>query len=134
MSRKCIYTNKEAKSKDRVIPKSKIGDELHNWCNFVPVSSGYKDIKKDNMPDELEMQANELFKMLEMAKLRVVYFEEKLKEVQEKLKPRVKTEEKEEEKKERQIKQAFHEKAVVEVHEESIAEILNKRKKKVLFG
>ena len=131
-NRKCIYTNKEANGRDRVVPKSKVGNEIHNWCNYAPVNNRYKDIKKGKMPDELELQANELFRMIELHKIRVRYYEEQLEEIQNELKKRLKPD-KGEVKKEREIKQAFIEKAVLEEHEEEIDKILDKRKKKVLW-
>ena len=57
-------------------------DELHNWCNEAPISAEYKEIKKENLPTELEMQLHETFKLLELARLRVKYYEAQLKELQ----------------------------------------------------
>ena len=83
MTRKCTYTGKEAVKKDKVLPKNLVSDsEIHNWANSSPVSEEYKNKKLGNMPTELEMQANEFFYMLELARLRVNYYEKKLESVQ----------------------------------------------------
>ena len=82
MIRKCIYTGKDAKSKDSVIPKQLLGEEIHNWANYAPCDSEDLQSKQDRLPSETEMQANELFKLLELSRLRVKYYEQKLAEIQ----------------------------------------------------
>lgn len=73
-SRKCVYTGRDANCNDKVIPKNG-GDEVHNWANSVPCSDKYKAKKARNHPTELEMSINRAFKMLELAKLDVRYWE-----------------------------------------------------------
>lgn len=84
MIRKCIYTGGEAKSKDSIIPRD-FGTDLHNWTSKAPVNTSYLELKQNRLPTELEMQANEFFHLLELAKLRVEYYELKLKEVQDQI-------------------------------------------------
>ena len=80
-SRKCIYTGKNANTTDKVIPKEG-GDENHNWSNSVPCSKEYKDFKGLRLPTELELEANKIFKKLELAKLDVVLYEKELGRIQ----------------------------------------------------
>ena len=80
-SRRCIYTNKDANTRDTVIPKDR-GNVLHNWANRAPANSEYLKTKQDRLPTELEMEANRIFHLLELSRLDVVFFEEKLKEIQ----------------------------------------------------
>ena len=82
MTRKCIYTGKEAGAKDYIVPKSKMGDEIHNWANAVPISLEYKAIKRDRMPNELELKAFDAFMKLETAKMKVLVYESRLKDIQ----------------------------------------------------
>lgn len=71
--RKCIYTGKDARVTDKVIPKNG-GDEVHNWANTVPCSSVYKKNKGMDFPTELELKTNRAFKMLELAKLDIQFY------------------------------------------------------------
>jgi len=80
-SRKCIYTGKDANTTDKVIPKQG-GDENHNWSNSVPCSKEYKDFKGLRLPTELELEANKIFKKLELAKMDVVLYEKELHRIQ----------------------------------------------------
>lgn len=82
--RKCIYTGKEAKKTDKVIPKNG-GDVDHNWANSVPCSEEYKKIKDLRQPTELEMEANRIFKKLEISRMDVEYYEKQLQEIQAKI-------------------------------------------------
>jgi hypothetical protein len=113
MIRKCIYTDKEASSKDNVLPRKVLGEESHNWANKAPVSRDYKDLKEDRMPTDLEFEANQLFHKLELAKLEVKFYEERLKEVQDKIKTTTKVPKKKT-KKEKEIEQAYQDQALVE--------------------
>lgn len=130
--RKCIYTGKEADGSDNVIPKSKAGDELHNWTNKVPCNSEYKLEKQGNMPSELEMEAHEAFTLMELHRNKAKYYELKLEEIQKKIckntekiqKKSVKIQKKS--KKDKQIEQAYIEKEVTEP--EKYEEVLEKRK------
>lgn len=79
--RKCIYTNNEANTRDLVVPNI-----LHNWDNRAPASADYLNTKHHRLPSELEMEANRIFHLLELARLDVIYFEKKLSAVQEALK------------------------------------------------
>jgi hypothetical protein len=74
--RKCIYTNRPAKGKDRIIPKRYLTDqdEKHNWTNYAPISWNYRNFKKDRLPTELEFEANELFHFLELAQLKLKFY------------------------------------------------------------
>ena len=83
--RKCVYTGLQAKCKDTLIPKSILGNEIHNWVSEIPCNTFYKELKKDKNPNELELMAFEYFYMLEIAKVKVKYYENKLKEVQDKI-------------------------------------------------
>lgn len=82
--RKCIYTGLDASTTDKVIPKLG-GDENHNWSNSVPCSEKYKKFKGLRLPTELEMEANRVFKKLELAKLDVVLYEKELALIQSKI-------------------------------------------------
>jgi len=84
--RKCIYTGKEAKVKDNVIPKSKAEDEVHNWINDVPCNDEYKEYKQGRLPTEDEILAHEYFTLMEMHKVKVKYYELKLADIQKKIK------------------------------------------------
>jgi hypothetical protein len=79
--RKCIYTGKDAEVTDKVVPKEG-GDEVHNWSNSVPCSKYYKDLKGLRPPNALELQANRVFKMLELAKLDVGVYKKELARIQ----------------------------------------------------
>ena len=109
--RRCMYTNKEATSKDTVIPKD-CGDSLHNWANRGPVNFDYKEIKQSRLPTELEMNAHRTFHLLELARLEVTYLEARLKEIQEQI-TGIKQDE---------IDKAYHIKDLVEGFEEKIEE------------
>lgn len=131
--RKCIYTNKEAKSKDSTIPKHLLGEEIHNWAIQVPANTDYLTQKKDRIPTELEMQANEIFHLLELSRARVVFYEAKLASIQEQIlkdyKELPKSEKPKSEKiKEKQIEQALAEK-VIQDNIPSLDEVIKKRKR-----
>lgn len=134
MIRKCIYTGKQAKAKDSVIPRAILGDEIHNWAVHAPADHDYLINKSSNMPTELEMQANEIFHLLELHRLRVVYYEKKLEEIQAEIIKNYKEPEKpklskSEKKKEKEIEKAVVLKEVVESTEEKIDNLFkNKRK------
>ncbi|MDD5650775.1 MAG: hypothetical protein PHF86_10245 [Candidatus Nanoarchaeia archaeon] len=85
--RKCVYTGRKASLREKVLPQNKFEEntEYFNWCNTVPICQEYQDFKGNDMPTELEMQANEYFRMLELYRLRVKYYELKLLEIQEKI-------------------------------------------------
>lgn len=84
--RTCVFTGRKSKSKSRVIHEQFCGnEEKANWVNFIPISGNYENFKKDRLPNELEMKANEYFRMLELYKLRVKFYETKLRQVQKKL-------------------------------------------------
>lgn len=117
--KKCIYTNEEAGSKDFVMPKA--DKTLHNWANRAPVSPEYQNKKKGRLPTDLEMEANRIFHLLELARLEVAYLEEKLKEVQEKITG----------KKQDEIEKSYHIKELVEDFEEKAEEKLKKDTKKI---
>jgi len=132
--RKCIYTNKDARSKDSIIPKETLGEEIYNWTSQVPCNSDYLAQKQSKQPTELEMQANEIFHLLELAKLRVVFYEQKLLAIQDKIRLTYKEVVKNtptvaEKTKDKQIKQMIIEKELVEEANKDIDQILtNKRK------
>jgi len=86
MTRKCVFTGKVAKSKGRTIPiMVSTLDELHNWANNVPINTEYLELKGNRMPTELEMEASETFHLLELLRLRVKFYENKLAEIQSKI-------------------------------------------------
>jgi uncharacterized short protein YbdD (DUF466 family) len=132
--RKCIYTDKEARSKDSVLPKEILGEEIHNWTVQVPCNTNYLEHKQNKLPTELEMQANEFFHLLELTKLRVVYYEKKLAEIQgkilytykEPIKNKITVAEKN---KERQIEQMIIEKELIEESNKDIEAILAEKRK-----
>jgi len=137
--RKCIYTGAKAEAKDYVLPK-KIG-EMHNWANKAPISLGYQEMKEGRLPTELEVEANRIFKMLELAKLDVAIYEAKLIEIQEEIlrtteikkdirdkKAKEKEEKREKEEKERQIDDAYIEKEALEEAEKAMEEVIKKKK------
>lgn len=134
--RKCAYTGKVATSKDAVIPKKHLQNELHNWTKEVPVCNEYKNEKQDRMPTDHEMKIQETFYELELARMKVKYLENKLQNLQEvcvqfttkkqDIIPSVKPT-KGEKKKAAQIEKAYHQKDVVEEVEQEIVEYLKKR-------
>jgi hypothetical protein len=79
--RKCVYTGQDSNDKDSVIPRHFIKDE-HNWSVYVPTTSDYKQQKIDRQPTDLEMQAVETFHLLEMARLKVEFYETQLANIQ----------------------------------------------------
>lgn len=117
--RKCIYTNKDAFSKDGVMPKTP--ETLHNWANRAPIHPEYQKEKQGRLPTDLEMEANRLFYLLELARLDVAYLEAKLKETQEKITG----------KKQEEIEKAYHVKELVETFEENVGQVLETEKKKL---
>lgn len=134
MIRKCTYTDLEAKSKDTILPKDLLGEEIHNWTSSLPANSDYIQTKQNRLPTELEMQANELFHLLELAKLRVVYYESKLKLIQEKLlssftPPKKSIIPKSEKKKEKEIERSIAEKEVVESTDKQMEDFFQNKKK-----
>ena len=134
MIRKCAYTNKEARDKDSVIPRDLLGDEIHNWAASLPSNHEYLQTKQNRLPTELEMQANEIFHRLELTKLRVIYYEQKLKSVQDEIlktykEPKKPSVPKTEKKKQEQIEKAIIEKEVVESTNENIAEFFESKRK-----
>lgn len=110
--RKCIYTNKQASLNATVVPKTR-GD-AHNWANRAPTNSEYQLDKQGRLPTELEMEANRLFYMLELARLDVTYLEARLQEVQEQI-TGVKQD---------QIDKSYHIKDLAESLEEKVTEDL----------
>jgi hypothetical protein len=115
--KKCIYTNEEAVSKDTVLPKTEAGS--HNWANRAPVSPEYQKKKQGRLPTDLEMEANRIFYLLELARLDVAYLEARLKEVQTKITG----------KKQVEVEKAYHIKDLVETFEEKVQENLPDKKK-----
>jgi len=141
--RKCIYTGKDSDAKDRILP-----DNPFNWANNAPTTKEYKE-KKSKYPTELEMQANETFHLLELARNRVIFYEEKLKEIQENIKKyngntenidKIQIEDKitnaqpentkisgKPKKRDLEIKKAIEEKEIMEDSKKAIEEVLKKR-------
>jgi len=132
--RKCIYTGKDSDAKDQVLP-----DNPFNWTNKVPTTKEYKE-KKGKLPTELEMQANETFHLLELARNRVLFYEAKLAEIQKELKKDDISTEKEEKiqekpqkniqktsRKDMEIEKAIKEKEIMEDSEKAIEEVLKKK-------
>ena len=132
--RKCIYTGKDSDAKDQVLPNNPF-----NWTNKVPTTKEYKE-KKGKLPTELEMQANETFHLLELARNRVLFYEAKLAEIQKELKKDDISTEKEEKiqekpqkniqktsRKDMEIKKAIEEKEILEESEKAIEEVLKKK-------
>jgi len=128
--RKCVYTGLPADSMDKVVPKEG-GDESHNWANSVPCSKAYKEIKKRRNPDDLEMNANTIFKKLELARLEVVKLERDLIENQKKICKKYKIHNadfKRKASKKEQIEMAYKEK---EIQEMDFSEVLEENKQKL---
>lgn len=117
--KKCIYTNEEATARDTVVPKSVAG--RHNWANRAPSSPEYIKNKQGRLPTDLEMEANRIFYLLELARLDVSYLEARLREVQEKITG----------KKQEEITKAYHIKDLIESFEPKAEEKLQDDKKKL---
>ena len=117
--RTCIYTGKEAVSKDHPLPKS--AEVIHNWANRAPVNPEYQKTKQGRMPTELEMEANRLFYLLELARMDVVFLTEKLKEVQDAINNQKKEE----------VDKAYHMKELTESFESEVQEVLKDSTTKV---
>jgi hypothetical protein len=134
MIRKCAYTGRDAKAKDSVIPRDLLGDEIHNWTASLPSNPEYLQTKQNRLPTELEMQANEIFHLLELTKLRVIYYEQKLKAIQDEIlknykEPKKPSLPKAEKKKQEQIEKAIIEKEVIESTNENITEFFESKRK-----
>ena len=130
--RKCVYTGKDANCKDKVIPHDG-GDIDHNWANTVPCNSAYKNNKGNRLPTDKEMEINETFKLLELARMKVDFFEKKLKKLQEEnvtLKVKKSAKQK---RKDKEIKTAYKEKEIKEVDLDKIVEKKKKNNAKVLW-
>jgi hypothetical protein len=138
MKRNCIYTNNESSAKDKVIPTDLAGEESHNWANSAPISTEYKESKGADIPSDLEMEINEVFKLLELSRLKVKYYELKLLKLQEensnRRPPIKKTGKTKEIKKQKDMEKAEVIKNVIEANEGKIEEVLEKRKSKILFS
>ena len=134
-NRKCIFTGKRGNTKTSVIPRNKLKNmgEMHNWVNQVPCNIEYKRIKSNNMPDELELQANEYFRLLELAKLRVEFYTTKLAEIQKELQKRLPEKTLKEEKKDKDIKKAIHIRVLMEETEEELDNIAKENIKTSLW-
>jgi HSP20 family molecular chaperone IbpA len=117
--RKCIYTGEEANSKEGVMPRDP--NTLHNWVNKAPTSAAYQQKKQGRLPTDLEMEANRIFYLLELARLDVAYLEAKLRETQAKITG----------KKQEEIEKAYHVKELVENFESQAQEKLDSDKKKL---
>jgi hypothetical protein len=115
--RKCIYTGGEAHSKDNVLPKD--GETEHNWTNKAPINSEYKQEKQSRSPSELELEANRVFHLLELARLDIVFYEARLKEIQSQIAQN----------KSEEIEKAYHIKDLVESFEEKVEEKLTEKRK-----
>jgi hypothetical protein len=84
--RKCIFTDQESRCKTRLLPNEIADEELYNWCNTAPVSKEYQElVKLQKLPTDLEVDANEVFHLLELARLRVKFYEKKLLQIQAKI-------------------------------------------------
>lgn len=131
--RKCIFTGLPANSKHKVIPKSCSEDVLHNWANNVPCSTEYELVKKDRMPDDLEIEAMEFFQQLELAKLRVEYYKDKLQKIQDILKTRLREKPDMSSKKRKEIETAIKVKDVLEELDEHVESTLESEAKKGMW-
>lgn len=135
MSRKCIYTGLVADAKDSLIPKISLDEEeRHNWANKVPVSSRYKNFKQYRTPTDLEVEANEIFYLIELTKLRLAHLQEKQKQIQAKLLQHLPPPEELEQaskKKAKQIEQAEHEVDVIKPAEQGLEKILKEYSKNI---
>jgi hypothetical protein len=140
MIRKCVYTGRDSKGRDSVL--SKVNEDVaHNWANSVPCDVEYGQLKQGRLPSELEMEANRVFKLLELAKLDVSYYEQILANIQVELnekfeKDMAKKEAKKAEKntiskKDRELEQAVIVKQVNEVIQEQAKDLIEKRKRKL---
>lgn len=130
--RDCIYTGLESTTMDKFVPK-RGGDENHNWTNSVPCSEEYKKIKGKRLPNSLESEAYSAFMELERLKLESSIQENKLKEIQAKIRAKHKillpeeiVEEKPKERKKiskkKEIEIAYKEKEVKEIDVSKVIE------------
>ena len=132
-SRKCIFTGKDSNTKTKILEGEAQGEEKFNWTLNVPTCLEYKERKGEGMASDLEIDIHETFYLLELARMRVKHLENKLESLQ------AKNNQTEEEKpskksihkKDRQIKQAIHEKEVVQATEEKLEKVLEKRSSKM---
>jgi len=76
--RKCIYTGLYSNCKEKIIPSPYVGNEKHNWAINLPVNEEYRHLKDNRMPTDLEIEAHENFYLLELAKIKALYFNKKL--------------------------------------------------------
>jgi len=82
MKRKCAYTGNESECTDKVLPSIEAGEEVHNWTNALPSSRDYKDSKAGEMPTDIEAEIHETFYLLELARWKVKFLEDKLSKLQ----------------------------------------------------
>ena len=83
--RKCVFTGRKANSKLKIFSKEIADDELHNWAIEVPCCSRYieqREVGEQDPPTEWELQVAEMFYQKELARLRVHFYDIKLKQLQ----------------------------------------------------
>lgn len=133
--RKCAYTGKESECEDKVIPPSLSGGEVHNWTNRLPSSRDYKDSKAGNFPTDIEAEIQETFYLLEIARWKAKFLEDKLDKLQQENNSRqpvkktgVAKKNKEKEKKQQiEASQVIHE--IVKDNQDKIDSLLAQKKK-----
>ena len=76
--RNCAYSGKESECTDKVMPSDLSGSESHNWTNTLPSSREYKDSKAGSLPTDMEAEIHETFYLLELARWKVKFLENKL--------------------------------------------------------
>jgi len=126
--RKCIYTQKDAQCKDKVIPHGKM-EFYHNWANAVPCSLEYKEIKINKHPTELEFQIARAFYNEELALQEVEFWRkegDRLRSIlSEELAKRPKSDKPKVTTKDKEIDLAIKEKEIKEI---DLSSVLAKRK------
>jgi hypothetical protein len=137
MKRNCAYTGKDSMCTDKVLPAEIAEQEIHNWTNKLPCSLEYKESKTDDFPTDMEAEIQETFYLLEIARWKVKFLEEKLKKLQSennKRKPIKKTgvaKKNKEIKKQKEIEVAQTVKEIVSDNEDKIEEFLNQKKRSI---
>jgi len=133
----CVYTGRQSRVADYTVNKKEIP---HNWANKVPCNVEYRELKNGRPPTELELEANETFYLLELAKIRVKHYELKLKDIQDKINEGLgikiekhieKKIQKQADVKMKEMDKAVEMKEAIEIAETSVNKIIEERKKKI---
>lgn len=133
--RPCAYTGQDSDCSDKVLPSELAGNEVHNWTNSLPTTRDYKDSKAGHAPTDIEAEIHETFYLLEIARWKTKFLEDKLLRLQQinnSRQPIKKTGAAQKNKqkiKEKQIEASIVINEVIKDNESKIDEVLNQKKR-----